>query len=115
MPEWTIGDRLRKARESRGFDQAGFAAETGISRGTISNYERGTTNAYKPVYMRAWAMATAVSLEWLETGVGGTGPSPTPPGAGKVPDSLAKLTEVKRRRAGGATTRQYLVPAYAAA
>lgn len=107
VPEWTVGDRLRKARESRGFDQAEFAAETGISRGTIGNYELGKTGAYKPVYMRAWAMATGVSLKWLETGVGSG--APTPP-TGVRQGELAALTERKRSRARHAAgdTHQYL-------
>lgn len=113
VPEWTVGDRLRKAREVLGLEQGPFAERIGVSRGTVSNYERGTTSAYKPIVMRAWAMAAGVSLQWLETGVGMS--STPPPVPGKPSGDLAKLTESKLRRARGATTRQYLVPACEAA
>lgn len=65
--EWTITDRLRKAREITGFDQDTFAKELGVSRGTVSKYERGTENHKRPVLL-AWAKAAGVSLEWLMTG-----------------------------------------------
>lgn len=113
VPEWTVGDRLRKAREVLGLEQGPFAELIGVSRGTVSNYERGTTRAYKPIVMRAWAMAAGVSLHWLETGMGS--PATPPPGPGKPSDELARLTESKRRRARGTTTRRYLVPACTAA
>ncbi len=107
VPEWTVGDRLRKAREVLGLDQVAFAALTGISRGTISNYERGLTNTYKTLFMRAWAMATGVSLEWLETGVAGPQPEP-PPRAKKSTSELERLTRAKmsRTRHTGTTTHQ---------
>lgn len=74
VPEFTIGDRLRKARETLDMEQSPFAELIGVSRGTVSNYERGTTQAYKPVVVRAWALATGVSLEWLERGITPGGP-----------------------------------------
>lgn len=49
-------------------EQGPFAELIGVSRGTVSNYERGTTQAYKPVVVRAWALATGVSFSWLERG-----------------------------------------------
>ena len=60
-------DRLRIAREQAGFDQAEFAERTGISRGTISNYERGLYPPRRPALL-AWAMATGFDREWLENG-----------------------------------------------
>lgn len=65
--EWTIGDRLRVAREQAGYEQREFAAMTGISRTTIKNYERGTT-APKPPMLAAWCLATGFSKEWILTG-----------------------------------------------
>ena len=35
IPEWTVADRLRKARESADLSQAELAELTGISRRTI--------------------------------------------------------------------------------
>lgn len=66
--EFGIRDRLRLAREQAGYDQAEFADATGISRGTISNYERGVTPPRRPALL-AWAMATGFDREWLETGL----------------------------------------------
>jgi transcriptional regulator with XRE-family HTH domain len=65
-PGWPLTDRLRRAREFGGFDQAQLAAELGVSKNTISNYERGFTRPRRPMLL-AWAMATGVALTWLET------------------------------------------------
>lgn len=67
VPEWTMADRLRKARETTGLDQGDFAAELGVSRGTVSNYEHGHVRP-REVVLRAWAMRTGVSLGWLRDG-----------------------------------------------
>lgn len=111
VPTFSMGDRLRKARELTGLDQEQFAEKVGFSRGTVSNYERSTTEKRKPLYVRQWAMATGVPLEWLETG---TGPVTTPPDGGKraTKDAeLARLTERKRRaapsRSANADKRRY--------
>ena len=42
VPEWSIEDRLRKARDLTGLDQDEFAELIGVSRGTVSSYERGS-------------------------------------------------------------------------
>ncbi len=76
VPVFTIGDRLRKAREEAGLDQGDFAIETGISRGTISNYERDEVTPKLP-YLTVWAMRTGVPFKWLLTG---ECPDPTGPG-----------------------------------
>ena len=78
IPEWTITDRLRKARELTGLDQGPFADNIGVSRGTVSNYERGSRTHKKSVLM-TWAMGSGVPLEWLMTGEQGT-PDHTPQG-----------------------------------
>ena len=67
IPEFTIGDRLRKARELTGLDRAEFAGELGISRNTVNNYEAGHTRP-RLLALRAWAMRTGVPLTWLQTG-----------------------------------------------
>lgn len=41
VPEWTLGDRLRKARELTGLEAAQLAVEIGVHRDTIANYEKG--------------------------------------------------------------------------
>lgn len=68
IPEWTICDRLRKARETTGLDQAQFAKRIDISRSTVGNYEAGRV-APRRIVLKQWALATGVNVEWLETGV----------------------------------------------
>lgn len=65
MPQWHVGDFLRKARESAGLDQAELAAALGISRATVTNYERNKVKPRRAVVM-AWAMRTGVPFEWLQ-------------------------------------------------
>lgn len=96
IPAFTVGDRLRKAREANtGLDQTQFAEEIGVSRGTVSNYERAeTTKGMKPAYLKLWSMRCEVSMEWLETGVGTPTSGPTPGGG----EALRRLTQAKRER-----------------
>ena len=80
--EWTIGDRLRIARESVTERQKDFAEISGIARGTISRYENDATRP-KVVYVRQWALATGYSFEWLMTGtIPGHNPDGSPPVTG---------------------------------
>lgn len=71
VPEWTIGDRLRKAREDAGFrkNQLEFAQQIGISRRSLTNYELAHTPPPRPVLL-AWSFRTGISMEWLMTGEG---------------------------------------------
>lgn len=75
VPEWTMGDRLRKAREDAGLSQAQLAAAIGISRNTVSNAELGDRTPLT-ITLRAWADVTGVPLQWLQTGTIGGGPRP---------------------------------------
>lgn len=79
VPEWTVGDRLRKAREQARLSQSDFEVVTGISRRTISAYEGDERSPRRPQLI-AWAMATGVPLEWLEAGT--TNPRQDGPGGG---------------------------------
>lgn len=63
-PMWTLGDRLRKARELTGMSQEEFAAVVGISRNTVANYEKGHTRP-RMLELRAWARASRVDIGWL--------------------------------------------------
>ena len=65
IPAFTVGDRLRKAREKTGLDQGEFAEEIGVSRGTVSNYEGDKTEGFKRPYVAAWAIRADVPVEWL--------------------------------------------------
>lgn len=63
-PEWTLPDRLAKARDFAGLDQAALADLTGISRASISAWENGHREPRRPGLL-AIAFATGVPLQWL--------------------------------------------------
>src|SRR5437868_6128097 len=66
VPSWTLGDRLRKARELAALEQGELASRIGVSRGTVSNYELGRgTRPPKRIVLRAWAAECHVPYSWL--------------------------------------------------
>jgi transcriptional regulator with XRE-family HTH domain len=67
IPEWTLGDRLRKARMHAGMTGDQLAAAIGISAGTVVNYENGHTKV-KRIVLLAWARETGVDPVWLRFG-----------------------------------------------
>uniref|UniRef100_UPI000A0680C3 helix-turn-helix domain-containing protein n=1 Tax=Humibacter albus TaxID=427754 RepID=UPI000A0680C3 len=67
IPEWSVADRLRKARESAGLEQVELADAAGISRGTISAAENGYRVPNRAT-LQMWALATGVPLGWIEQG-----------------------------------------------
>jgi DNA-binding XRE family transcriptional regulator len=67
IPEWTTGDRMRKARELASLKQSEMAAEIGIGRSTIVTYETGKSEPPRPVLL-AWSFRTGVPLQWLHSG-----------------------------------------------
>lgn len=68
IPQWTQGDRLRKARSLTGMTSRQFAEALGVSLNTVVNAE-GDKRQVRKITLRAWAMATGVPVEWLESGV----------------------------------------------
>ena len=95
IPQWTRGDRLRKARLLTGQNTRDFAETVGVSQKTINNAESDSHDVRR-IVMNAWALATGVPASWLETGVEPfSGPPTTPSGD---PDALRKLTDSKRGR-----------------
>lgn len=101
VPEWTLGDRLRKARLDAGYrDVQAFADLIGVSRNSVPNWE---SDRHRPreIALRAWALATGVDRDWIEFGIiptddgGGvrstpnvrTGSGPTP-----IPSRIPMLT-----------------------
>lgn len=87
IPQWTLADRLRKAREQSGLEQQEFGELIGLSRATVSNYERGITVPRRPMLL-AWALGTGVPLQWLTDGTEpepGNGGDPDVPSAGFEP------------------------------
>lgn len=69
---FTVADRIRAAREQAGLEQQGLADATGLSRGTISNFERGLSTPRRPA-LAAIALATGFDYRWLESGTEPTG------------------------------------------
>ncbi|MCW2693959.1 MAG: family transcriptional regulator [Mycobacterium sp.] len=69
VPEWTLGDRLRKARLLTNLEQKDLAEAMGLAPTTIGSYEKGITPPKLGV-LKLWSMATGVSLAWLQTGEG---------------------------------------------
>jgi transcriptional regulator with XRE-family HTH domain len=67
VPEWTVGDRLRKARESAGIGVAEMALRLGVSRNTITNYEHDH-RAPSLRALREWSAITGVPISWLIEG-----------------------------------------------
>lgn len=71
--EFTIQDRLRKARDyfnkqiGRLVTQDEFAEMIGCSGATVGNYELGVTRPekMKKIYLREWAAVTGVNYRWL--------------------------------------------------
>ena len=67
IPEWTQGDRMRKARQLTGMSTMEFAREIGVSQKTINNAE-SDSHVVRKIVMNAWALVTGVPVEWLQTG-----------------------------------------------
>jgi transcriptional regulator with XRE-family HTH domain len=65
--QWTLGDRLRKARQSAGVTPAQMAAYLGVERSMISRYENDRSTP-RVGYLRLWALRTGVDLDWLRYG-----------------------------------------------
>ena len=64
VPVFTLGERIRKAREDQGYSQAEFAIRLGVDRKTVSNWE-GSRNQPRYGDLMLIASVTDVSLEWL--------------------------------------------------
>lgn len=108
----SLASRLKVARVGAGLDQRELAKMVGVSRGSISNWERGEAQPSLGNAV-AVAQATGVTLEWLAEGVGVNEKTPTansgegldpcaPPdlnrepidyGFGAIPDTAAELIE----------------------
>lgn len=65
----TIGERLRKARKSRGYTQDSLADAIGVSRGVITNIEHEKAEPQKLV-IHALCSTLQVNENWLITGTG---------------------------------------------
>lgn len=90
VPQWTLGDRLRKARTETGMTVAEFAEHIGVSTRTINSAENDQ-RAVRKITLNAWSLATGVDIEWLETGRATEGGGDTDPGSGVSLDTCEYL------------------------
>lgn len=74
IPEFTLADRLRKAREVAELDQATLAKRLQLSRQTINSAENSHTRPSRGTLL-LWAMATGTNVQWLERGEAGDEPA----------------------------------------
>jgi transcriptional regulator with XRE-family HTH domain len=72
IPEWTLGDRLAKARRRARLTQDEMAAACLVSRQTVNTWENdGHVPARRKIV--AWALRTGVDPVWIESGHPNTG------------------------------------------
>jgi transcriptional regulator with XRE-family HTH domain len=67
VPDFTLGDRLRRAREACGLTQTELADAIGISQRSISSYE-GDISIPNLLTLRMWGAVCQVNLSWLAWG-----------------------------------------------
>lgn len=68
LPQWTFGDRLRKARRHCHLSQADLAAALGISTPRLGNWESGANGPRGSElidFARRAAAVTDVPVEWF--------------------------------------------------
>jgi transcriptional regulator with XRE-family HTH domain len=65
--EFTLGDRLRKAREYAGLEIQELASAVDVHRQSVTRYETDRAKPKRGTVL-LWSMATGVSVAWLETG-----------------------------------------------
>lgn len=79
VPEWTIGDRMRKSLHHSDVGVQEMADYLGVARNTVSNWINGHIEPSLQT-LRLWSMRTGVPLEWLRTGWAPRGSNPQPTG-----------------------------------
>lgn len=88
VPQWTLGERLRKARTHVDLTVDEMADELGCTTKTIYNYEQDRTVVRVPA-LKLWALRTGVPLLWLIEGDEGGGPHTRSITAGYPPHPAA--------------------------
>lgn len=75
IPEWTVSDRLRKARESAGLTHDQLAVAIGVGRSTIYNYESPLWTKRRRVQtLYLWAIVCDVDATWIDPDLNGPPP-----------------------------------------
>lgn len=67
IPQWTLADRMRKARREAGMTPEEMADALQVSAVTVRNYETERTRPSHPTLV-VWAQVSGVPLEWLRYG-----------------------------------------------
>lgn len=66
VPEWTLGDRLRKARRYAGLSQQEMADALNVPVNRLGNWEAGYNQPRSVVdIVNRWAEVTHVDVSWL--------------------------------------------------
>lgn len=65
-----LSDRIRTARNRKGWKQAQLATMLGVDRSAVGHWERGEGHSPSPERLFALAGLTGVCIEWLATGTG---------------------------------------------
>ena len=76
IPQWTVADRVRKARESARLKQNDLSKLLGMARTSLARIEQGKSDPRRTTLIGI-AFATNVDLTWLETGETPGGDMPT--------------------------------------
>ena len=64
LPEWTLGDRIWKARRTAGMEQSDLADACGVSRALVSMWERDQSEP-RVSQLEAVADLTGIDFGWL--------------------------------------------------
>lgn len=99
IPQWTLGDRLKKARQQTGLTTREFAVQIGVSQKTVTDAENDKHDVRR-ITILMWSAKTGVPLEWLESGETST---PQPPDGGESLPTLA----LRRGGASGPRSKEW--------
>lgn len=96
-PEWDLSDRLLKSMRHAGLSASELGERIGVHRNTINNYTSGRIEPNRRTLI-AWAMATGVRLDWLQTGSpGGDGPGGSRGVTDQYANSITPITQKRQR------------------
>ena len=74
-PQFTITDKLRKARSIAGLTAVELGERIGVDKSTVSNYENPSWERGRKVFvLRQWALACGVDPAWIDPQLGPDGP-----------------------------------------
>jgi transcriptional regulator with XRE-family HTH domain len=89
VPQWTLGDRMRKARKVAGLTTTEMADVLGLAQPTVTRFELDKIHPRRG-FITLWAFRCGVSVEWLRDGVEpDDGPDDGPDDSGGVSTMLS--------------------------